>query len=190
MAKALLTVALTLLLVLSTQGLQAAQAPKKPPVWSELAPDQQEILSPLSGAWDDLDSVRRRKWLAIAKRYPLMKPEEQARAKRRMQAWATLSPEQRQEARKGFQRIEKLPAEKRQTLRESWEKYQQLPEEKRRELAAEAKKSSVKGAAGGKAVPAASVKDTATAPSMGDEGTSKSNTVTNSEPSASPGSAR
>ena len=188
MAKALLTLALSLLLVLPAQETPAAQATPKPPAWSELAADQQEILAPLSGTWDDLDNVRRRKWLAIAKRYPLMKPEEQARAKRRMEAWATLSPEQRQEARKGFQRIEKLPAEKKQTLRESWEKYQQLPEEKRRELAAEAKKSSAKGTAGGKAVPAPT-NDTAPAPGMGSTGAA-GNAVINSDPSASPGSTR
>ena len=190
MAKALLSLALSLLLVLPAQETQAAQATPKPPVWSELAADQQEILAPLSGTWDAMDNVRRRKWLAIAKRYPLMKPEEQARAKRRMEAWATLSPEQRQEARKGFQRIEKLPAEKKQTLRESWEKYQQLPEEKRRELAAEAKKSSAKGkdAAGSKTVPAPT-NDTAPAPGMGSAGAA-GNAVINSDPSASPGSTR
>ena len=188
MAKALLTLALALLVLLPPQVAQSAQAPKTPPTWSELAIDQQEILAPLSGTWDDLDNVRRRKWLAIAKRYPSMKPEEQARAKRRMEAWATLSPEQRQEARKGFKNIEKLPAEKRQTLRESWEKYQQLPEDKRRELAAEAKKSAPKGTSSSKASPAVA------APSGNTPGTgsvdSSGNSSTNSDPSVTPGTAR
>ena len=188
MAKALLALSLALLALLSAQPSQAAQPPKKPPVWEELASEQQEILAPLSGNWDDLDNVRRRKWLAIAKRYPSMTPEEQARAKRRMEAWATLSPEQRQEARKGFKSIEKLPAEKKQALRESWETYRQLPEEKRRELAAEAKKSANKGGTSKKTDPAVAP-SSSSLPGTGSV-ESTGNSSANSDPSVTPGSSR
>ena len=78
---------------------KAAKAPtvKKNvrPAWAELTAEQQLILAPLKSDWDTLEVERRQKWIQIAKRYPRMKPLEQDRVQRRMQAWASLSPEQR-----------------------------------------------------------------------------------------------
>ena len=40
------------------------------PGWSQLTAQQREILAPLSRDWDSLENIRKRKWLAIADRYP------------------------------------------------------------------------------------------------------------------------
>ena len=67
---------------------KATAAKKVRPAWAELTPEQQEVLAPLKSEWESLDRDRRLKWVGIAKRYPTMKPEQQARAQRRMDAWA------------------------------------------------------------------------------------------------------
>src|SRR5437016_4917526 len=95
MAKALIAIALALLCVTFAHASPA----KKQPNWNELNADQQQILAPLQNDWDQLEPVRKRKWLGIAKRYPKMKPEEQQRVQKRMQTWARLTPEQRRAAR-------------------------------------------------------------------------------------------
>jgi len=76
MAKALLALALWLSISISAL---AAAPPKKPPTWAELTQVQQQVLAPLAPEWNKLDDQRKRKWLGIAKRYPKMSPEEQAK---------------------------------------------------------------------------------------------------------------
>ena len=118
----------------------AAKAPAKPkpgvrPAWAELTVDQQKILAPLKPDWDTLEPERRQKWLAIAKRYPKMKTEDQERVTRRMQAWAKLTPEQRRVARENYKRIAKVPREERnRDLRQEWAEYQSLPPSERQSL--------------------------------------------------------
>lgn len=137
--------ALLVLALCLAAGAGAQQAPAKPtpakpaaaakaqnrPAWAELTADQQMILAPLKADWDDLTPERRRKWIGIAKRYPGMNPQEQARVQRRMQAWAKLSPEQRRIARENYKRIAKQRVEKRQQLAERWAEYQALPPHER-----------------------------------------------------------
>ena len=137
------------LLSLCIAGWAAAQTPGKPPAkkpaaskpvkkasvraqWAELNAEQQRILAPLKGDWDNLGRTSRRKWIGIAKRYPAMKPLEQERIQNRMQRWANLSPEQRAQARENYKRMAKASAEKRRKIREQWLKYQaSLPPEQR-----------------------------------------------------------
>jgi hypothetical protein len=94
------------------------------PTWPELTPAQQQILAPLKDDWGTLDSPRRKKWLAIAERYPAMKPEEQQRLTQRMQEWTHLTPQQRQVVRQKHQAIKQLPPEKREQLNAKWQQYQ------------------------------------------------------------------
>jgi hypothetical protein len=131
MAKALFAVALWLCTSLSVL---AATPPKKPPTWGELTQEQQQILAPLAGDWDNLEPVRKRNWIGIAKRYPKMKPDEQVRVQRRMQAWVKLTPKERQAARERYKKLEKLPPDKKQGLKQQWEEYNRLPEQERRKL--------------------------------------------------------
>ena len=76
----------------------AAKTKSPRPLWSELSPKQQAVLAPLAADWETLDTTRRKKWVTIANRYPKMKPDEQARLQRRMQAWAALTPAERRVA--------------------------------------------------------------------------------------------
>ena len=144
MAKALLALALCLF---ASYSVFAAAPKKKPPTWAELSPEQQKVLSPLSEEWNKLDAPRRRKWLGIAKRYPSMKPEEQAKVQKQMQPWAKLTPDERRTARERFKRIEKLPPRERQALAQKWQQYKQLPEDERSKLGSTAKKSAAPSAA-------------------------------------------
>jgi len=118
----------------------AKPAAKKPakaavrPAWAELTAEQQQILAPLKDDWENLAVERRKKWIGIAKRYPGMKPEEQARVQRRMQAWAKLTPEQRRQARESYKNIAK-DKDRHGDLREQWAEYQALPPEERQSLA-------------------------------------------------------
>jgi hypothetical protein len=104
------------------------------PAWVELSPEQRQILSPLQADWENFERERRLKWIGIAKRYPKMKPEEQARVQRRMQAWAKLTPEQRRQARESYKNIAK-DKDRHGDLREQWAEYQALPPEERQSLA-------------------------------------------------------
>lgn len=112
-----------------------------PAVWKQLRPDQQRVLAPLKDDWENLEPVRKLKWIEIANRYPKLPREDQARIQEKMKAWASLTPEQRRAAREFYQDIEKLPPEKKQEVRQKWEEYQQLPEGKRQELAARPKQA-------------------------------------------------
>jgi len=100
-------------------------AGRSDPRWSDLKAAEQRVLSPLQEDWDRLDAARKRKWIAVARKYPSMKPDEQARVQERMQAWAALTPEQRRAARENFRRHAQLPAEQRETIAQRWEEYQQ-----------------------------------------------------------------
>ncbi|NEX61825.1 DUF3106 domain-containing protein [Noviherbaspirillum galbum] len=102
------------------------------PLWSELNPIQQQALAPLAGEWDQLDSFRKNKWLAIGNKYHSMKPDEQARMQERMRDWVRLTPEQRKIARESYVRAKKLDSNQKT---EQWQQYQQLPEEQKKRLA-------------------------------------------------------
>jgi hypothetical protein len=116
----------------------SAKAPVRP-TWAELSADQQQILSPLKDDWVNFEVERRKKWLGIAKRYPRMKPEAQARVQRRMQAWANLTPEQRRRARESYKSLAK-DKDRHGSLREHWAEYQALPPEERETLVPAEKK--------------------------------------------------
>ena len=77
------------------------------PRWAELSLEQKQILSPLSHEWDRMEAYRKKKWLDIAKRYPGMKPEEQARVQSQMKDWASLTPDQRMHAREQYKTLQK-----------------------------------------------------------------------------------
>ena len=138
---ALLVVALCLAGSAVAQAVPEKSRPAKPvarsqarPAWAKLTADQQMILAPLKADWDRLDPERRRKWIGIAKRYPTMKPAQQERVQKRMQAWAKLTPEQRRQARENYKRIVKARPEKRDKLRDAWAEYQALPPQERQSL--------------------------------------------------------
>ncbi len=119
----------------------AVVPPIKQPTWTELGLEQKQILAPLSVEWDKLEPWRRKKWIGIAKRYPAMNPEEQARIQRRMIDWIKLSPDDRQKVREKYKNLQKAPPEHKEVLKQKWQEYKQLPEEERQRLKADAAKA-------------------------------------------------
>jgi hypothetical protein len=104
------------------------------PSWSQLKPQQKDILAPLSGDWDKMDSIHRKKWLGIADRYPGMKAEERQRMQDRMREWAGLSPEQRAKVRSSYKDFNQLPAEQKQLIKQKWDAYTNLSPEQQQRL--------------------------------------------------------
>lgn len=115
-------------------AVKAAAAAAKP-LWKELSRPQQVALEPLQGEWDQMDGLRKQKWLEIANRYGSMKPDEQLRVHERMRAWLKLTPEERRVARENYTLSKKLDKGQKSA---QWEQYQQLPDEEKRKLAADA----------------------------------------------------
>jgi len=103
----------------------ATQIKPAKPDWSQLTPAQQAVLAPLKEDWSSLDTLRRKKWVGVANRYPKMKPAEQQLLQARMQDWAKLTPEQRRVAREKYLAIKKMPPEKRAHVKSQWAQYQQ-----------------------------------------------------------------
>jgi hypothetical protein len=145
MVKALLGIALSLVLVLSAT---AATPSKKMPEWQELSAEQRTVLNPLSSVWNGFTAQRKKMWIDIAARYPGMNEEDQAKVQRRMQRWVKLSQEERRTVRENFKKIQKLPPEKKQSLIQEWDEYRKLPEEERRKLGERSAKSAAKDNAG------------------------------------------
>ena len=109
------------------------------PLWRELTPAQQAALEPLRPEWDAIDGVRKKKWLALSRRFASMNPAEQARVHERMRQWMRLTPEQRNLARENFNKARKLaPGDKAAT----WESYKQLTPGEKQRLAQSARKNS------------------------------------------------
>lgn len=126
MAKTLFALIVSLCIAFSATAAQNKSAAKKAPTpqWSELTPAQQQVLAPLQRDWEELDTTRRKKWVAIADRYPTMNPAAQKRLQKRMQAWAQLTPQEREEARERYKRLRKLSRERRKEIKEQWEESQ------------------------------------------------------------------
>ena len=56
-----------------------AQITMGSPSWSQLTPQEKQVLAPLAPDWENLDAQRKQKWRGIAQRYPKMGPDEQQR---------------------------------------------------------------------------------------------------------------
>jgi hypothetical protein len=103
------------------------------PLWRALTPAQQLALQPLQGEWDQMDGLRKQKWLQLANRFATMKPEEQQRVQERMREWAKLTPQQRELARETYARTRRIGPDQKTA---SWENYQQLTDDQKKQLAA------------------------------------------------------
>ena len=114
------------------------------PLWSELAPAQQQALAPLSAKWDTVNDAQKRKWLALSQNFPAMSGAEQAKLHSRMSEWVALSPQQRTQARLNFGETKQLSPDDKKA---KWEAYQALPAEEKRKLAASAPKPPATAAA-------------------------------------------
>ncbi|MEQ1804356.1 MAG: DUF3106 domain-containing protein [Burkholderiaceae bacterium] len=120
------------------------------PRWQELNPAQRQALKPLEREWQAIDAERKKKWLAIAAKYPSMQPQEQARVQERMGDWAKLSPVERGTTRQQFEAAKRVSPQDRPA---QWEAYQALPPEQKRKLADQAAAPSRPDRTGAKTVP-------------------------------------
>ena len=76
------TALLSLVLVLAPALIPSAahaQIALGSPSWSQLTPQEKQVLAPLASDWNNLDAQRKQKWRGIAQRYPKMAPDEQQR---------------------------------------------------------------------------------------------------------------
>ncbi|MEP7061917.1 MAG: DUF3106 domain-containing protein [Betaproteobacteria bacterium] len=128
--KLIATLVFAFAVALCTAQPAAAQVTMPSPAWSALSPQDRATLAPLAPPeWDRLDGQRKQKWLGLAKRYPTMSPERQARMRDQMQAWSRLTPDQRRTARERYEAMKKLPPEQKAEMRRKWEEYRKLPPE-------------------------------------------------------------
>lgn len=124
--------------LLAQSAFAAINPPLPQPSWKQLSTEQQRILAPLSGEWDQMEGFRRKKWLGIAERYKTLSPEEQARMQKRMTAWAKLTPDERKRARDQYLSLQKAPPETKEAVKHKWQEYKELPEADKARLNAEA----------------------------------------------------
>ena len=96
-----------------------------------MSTQQKIILAPLVGDWDQMENIRRKKWLGIAERFPKMTPDEQARVQQRMREWAALTPAQRAKVRDSYKEFNQLDPEKKLAVKKKWEAYSNLTEEEK-----------------------------------------------------------
>jgi hypothetical protein len=136
----------------ATQVDKRARKAGDKPLWRSLTPAQQAALQPLQAEWNQMDGVRKQKWLQLASRFNGMSPDERERVHERMRAWTKLTPEQRELARETYSRTRKIAPEQKNA---TWESYQQLPEEQKRKLATAAVRKP--SSAAGDAKPAATL---------------------------------
>lgn len=111
------------------------------PNWNQLSVDQKVVLAPLGNEWDQMEHVRRKKWLLITERFSKMKPEEQRRVQDRMREWALMTPDQRKKVRDSYKEFAQLPPEQKQAVKQKWETYSSLPEEEKAKAKEAAKAS-------------------------------------------------
>lgn len=102
----------------------AAKPEPKAPNWQQLTPQQKQLFAELAMQWDKQPDRLRNNLIKVANKYPKMKPDEQARVRRRITHWASLTPEQRQAARERYKQIKKQPPEKQKEVKKKWEKFQ------------------------------------------------------------------
>lgn len=110
-----------------------APRPESSPTWTELTPQQQQSLAPLSATWRSLGAAHKRKWIALSENFATMPLGEQQLLHSRMAEWAALSPRQRTLARMNFAETKALPSTDKKA---KWEAYQALSPEEKRKLAA------------------------------------------------------
>jgi hypothetical protein len=133
--RVVLALLVALAIPIATQAAKgAAPAPVHTPEWSQLTVEQQKILAPLESEWPSIEGPRRGKWLDIARRYPKMTAQQQARMQSQMKQWASLTPQQRAEARERYKKIKDLPPEKREEIKRRWHEYNSLTEQEKGKL--------------------------------------------------------
>jgi Protein of unknown function (DUF3106) len=102
---------------------RASAIPLAQPLWADLTNAQRQVLEPFESQWNGLPATEKRAWADIARRFPKMSADEQARVQKRIAEWAGLSPAQRQLARANYRLAQQTG---RENIAAQWETYQGL----------------------------------------------------------------
>ena len=86
----------------SKNGSKSSKKAPTKPRWADLTPAQKDALEPLAVEWDQINTIRKKKWLEMGNKVALMNPEEKQRVQERIREWVKLTPEQRRIARSNF----------------------------------------------------------------------------------------
>jgi hypothetical protein len=122
------------------QGATASTAPE----WAALSVAQQAALAPLAPIWRDINTNRKRKWIALSANFDKLSATEQATLHLRMGDWARLSTVERNRARLNFAESSSLSSEDKKA---HWEAYQALSPAQKQQLAKQAANRPTIGAA-------------------------------------------
>jgi len=110
---------------------RASSIPLAQPLWKDLTRAQRQVLDPFESQWNELPATEKRAWADIARRFPEMTADEQARVKKRIAEWANLSPAQRQIARANYRLAQQAG---RESVSAQWETYQGLTSDQKNVL--------------------------------------------------------
>ncbi len=110
---------------------RASAIPLVQPLWKDLTRAQRQVLEPFESQWNELPATEKRAWADIARRFPEMTADEQARVKKRVAEWAQLSPAQRQVARANYRLAQQAG---RESVSAQWETYQGLTSDQKNVL--------------------------------------------------------
>jgi hypothetical protein len=101
------------------------QVPPRP--WSQLTPDEKDILSPVAHDWDSFPARKQSHMLEMAQRWKGLPPERRAEIRERIDRWQHMTPEERAEARKNQQKFQDLSPAQRAKLHDAFERFRTLP---------------------------------------------------------------
>ena len=102
--------------------------------WSSLSPDQQRLLSRLSGQWEQLTPQRQRALASGSQRWLGMSQEQRTQARQRFNQWQQLPQPRRQQLRKRWEEFRALPPAQQREDRENFRKFRALPQPRRQQL--------------------------------------------------------
>jgi hypothetical protein len=102
--------------------------------WSSLSPDQQHLLSRMSGQWDQLPPQRQQALASGSQRWLGMTPDQRTQARQRFNQFQQLPPQRREQLRNRWEEFRALPPARQQAARENFRKFQQLPQQRRQQL--------------------------------------------------------
>ncbi len=102
--------------------------------WNSLSPDQQKLLSRMSGQWDQLPAQRQQALAAGSQRWLGMSSDQRTQARQRFDQFQQLPQPRREQLRQRWEDFRALPPARQQAARENFKKFQQLPQQQRQQL--------------------------------------------------------
>lgn len=112
-------------------GVQQAIAPKP---WSQLSPEQRDLLAPLKADWDTLPPRKQAHMLDRSREWLALPPPEREKIRERIARWHQMTPEQRKLARENMRKFHQLPKAQRDQLHRAYQHFQRLPPAQRERL--------------------------------------------------------